>query len=106
MDATAVNTPFGIQSVVPELQNVPRFRNQAQPSVPVAPAFLRLSEESKNAMSLHLESIGLDYNCFTYSVKDQCKKPELMYYHKTLWFVCRECIAAVLAAQALFAVSG
>ena len=103
--ATVVNTPFGIQSVVPELQNVPCFRNQARPPVSVAPAFLRPSEESRNAMTLHLESIGLDHNHFTYSVKDQRKKPELVYYYETLLFVCRECVAAFLAAQALFAVS-
>lgn len=64
---------FGIHSVVPGLQDVPRPRNQAQSVTVTAPAFLRLSEESRNAVNLHLASVGLDHSRFAYSVKDQRK---------------------------------
>jgi hypothetical protein len=67
---------FGIHSVVPGLQDVPHpLRNQAQSAT--APAFLRLSEESCNAVNSHLASVGPDCSCFAYSVKDQRKIQDL-----------------------------
>src|SRR6266550_6091774 len=71
---------FRIHSVVPGLQDVPRPRNQAQAVTVTAPAFLRLSEESRNAVISHLMSVGPDCSCFAYSVTDQCKIQDLHVY--------------------------
>ena len=78
MSIPATITPFGIQSVVPGLQDVPRPCNKARSETMTAPAFLRLSEESRNAVNLHLASVGPDYNRFAYSVKDQRKIQDLL----------------------------
>ncbi len=71
---------FCIHSVVPGLQDVPRPHNQAQSATVTAPAFLRLSEESHNAVNSHLVSVGPDCSRFAYSVKDQCKIQDLHVY--------------------------
>jgi len=68
--ATTTNLPFGVNSVVPELQNVPRPRLIEKTEV-AAPAFLRLSEDSRQAMAVHLKNIGIDRRRFNYSVKSQ-----------------------------------
>jgi hypothetical protein len=97
MNAPTTTTPFGIQSVVPGLQDVPR--NQARSETLTTPAFLRLSEESRNAVNLHLASVGSDYNRFAYSVKDQRKKPDSLCHVLVLGWTYRECIAIIFRAQ-------
>jgi len=57
--ATNTNLPFGVNSVVPELQNVPRPR-LVEKTEAVAPAFLHLSEDSHQAMAVHLENVGIN----------------------------------------------
>lgn len=76
--ATITNLPFGVNSVVPELQNVPRPR-LVEKIEAAAPAFLRLSEDSRQAMALHLENVGTDRRCFNYSVKSQRKLLNMIY---------------------------
>jgi len=70
--ATTTNLPFGVNSVVPELQNVPRPR-LVEKIETTTPAFLRLSEDSQQAMASHLENVGMDRRRFNYSVKSQRK---------------------------------
>jgi hypothetical protein len=70
--ATNTNLPFGMNSVVPELQNVPQPR-LIEKTEAAAPAFLRLSEDSRQAMAVHLENVGIDRRRFNYSVKSQRK---------------------------------
>lgn len=64
--------PFGINSAVPELKNIPRLRNVEEKTT-AAPIFLRLSEDSQQAMALHLKNVGIDRHRFDYSVKSQRK---------------------------------
>jgi hypothetical protein len=62
--------PFGIHSLVPGLQKVPQLR-ASNKKVDEVPNFLRLSEASQEAMTLHIEKVKLDRRHFDYSVKDQ-----------------------------------
>lgn len=71
--ATPSHIPFGVQSVVPELQNVPSLRHVQSGKGAAPSTILRLSEESRLAMELHLKTIGPDERRFNYSVKDQRK---------------------------------
>ena len=66
-----MDMPFGIQSVTPELQNVPPPRKHTPSGK--SPTCLRLSAESRDAINSHLATVGLDNNQFNYSIKDQRK---------------------------------
>ena len=64
--------PFGIHSIAPGLEGLhPLHRNTSDGSVPNC---LRLSEASKEAMSLHVKQVGLERRYYDYSVKDQGAK--------------------------------
>ncbi|KAF8868336.1 hypothetical protein CPB84DRAFT_1756437 [Gymnopilus junonius] len=73
--AAQINLPFGVNSVVPELQGVPGPR-KTEP-IKAAPSCLRLSKDTQEAMNRHVKLVGLDHHRFNYSVKDQQKALEL-----------------------------
>jgi len=77
---TTTYIPFGVNSVVPELKNVPRPR-WVEKIETAAPAFVQLSEDSREAMAyaLHLEDVGTDRRHFNYSVKSQRKLLNMVY---------------------------
>jgi len=69
--AAQINLPFGIHSLVPELSNIPKLRIIPPKEEPPVPTVLRLSEDSRAAIGLHIEQVGLDRHRFEYTVKGQ-----------------------------------
>ena len=67
--ATEKKLPFGLNSVVPELQDVPPSCKKEV--IKSAPSFLRLSRDAQQSMTVHIELVGLDHHQFNYSVKEQ-----------------------------------
>lgn len=63
--------PFGIQSIVPGLDNVPKPNKQSATFKPKLPDCLRLSPELRNTMEKHLGMVGVERRSFGYTVKDQ-----------------------------------
>jgi len=57
--ATTTNLLFGMNSVIPELQNVP-WPHLIEKTEVEALAVLCLSEDSHQAMAVHLENIGIN----------------------------------------------
>ncbi|KAF8168414.1 hypothetical protein B0H34DRAFT_779746 [Crassisporium funariophilum] len=67
--ATQKNLPFGMASVLPELQNVIPPRRKE--SVDAAPSFFRLSPDARTTMNLHISQIGIDHHRLNYSAREQ-----------------------------------
>jgi hypothetical protein len=76
--------PFGVDSLLPSLKDVPRVIYKHVLPEPEAPAFLRLSESARMTINTHIRTVGLDSRRFDYNVKSQSK---VLYfydrYHET-----------------------
>lgn len=94
--AMVPNLPFGIHSVAPDLEGLcTMHRNNSDGSVP---SHLRLLTASLEAMSIHVEHVGLEQRYFGYTVKDQgaelnrADNPEHQpFLWLTLSFKCSHC---------------
>ncbi|KAF8880970.1 hypothetical protein BD779DRAFT_1675634 [Infundibulicybe gibba] len=68
----SVNTPFGFNSVVPELQSAPPTRTATTLVGEYGiPTCLRLSDGSRKEMEHHIDALGVDQHRFDYSIKQQ-----------------------------------
>ncbi|KAF8054956.1 hypothetical protein FPV67DRAFT_1568228 [Lyophyllum atratum] len=69
--------PFGMNSVVPELQDAPVPESKDRDRRDDIPDSLRLSEDDMNTMQSHLEAVSLDRNYYDYSIIQQQRALEL-----------------------------
>lgn len=65
--------PFGVDSLLPSLRDVPLVIYKHTLPEPEAPTYLRLSESACITINTHIRTVGLDSRRFDYTVKSQSK---------------------------------